>query len=50
MQPVGRLLVVTVGEAFRAAVAELTAAHEPSHIMRSQGNCRTDRPGFPVPP
>ena len=30
--------------------SELLAAHEPSHTLRSQGNCRADRPGFPESP
>ncbi len=40
--PLRALLIVTE--------SELLAAHEPSHTLRSQGNCRADRPGFPESP
>ena len=30
--------------------SELLAAHEPTHTLRSQGNCRADRLGFPESP
>jgi hypothetical protein len=41
------LLVITVGEAFRAAVTKLLSAHRPSPCKRSQENCRVDGLGFP---
>jgi hypothetical protein len=31
-------------------VAKLLAAHEPSHLLRSQRNCRVDPPGYPELP
>ena len=45
-----RLPVITVGEALRAALTELLAAHKPSPYLRLQGYYRADSSGFPEPP
>ena len=45
-----RLPVITVGEALRAALTELLAAHKPSPYLRLQGYYRADGSGFPEPP
>jgi hypothetical protein len=42
-----RLLVITVGEAFRAAVTELLGAHEAHSHMHSQAYSRERWRGFP---
>ena len=42
--------LITVGEALRAALTELLAAHKPSPYLRLQGYYRADSSGFPEPP
>jgi hypothetical protein len=44
------LLVITVGEALRAALTELLAVHEPSPCLRLHEYFRADGSGFPEPP